>query len=197
MAWVLTNADIVQAMPLLADFYDKADSGTTSTLVCKRLTGLDSDEVIGSVLSVVTGDNEGADVTISAFDSSTGSMTFSALTNAIVSGVVFGVVSMNYQAYIDRSYNIIQNEMRNLGKDVDNFLTTAQVKELHLMKSLQIICMAKRQNADTDDVYHQSYLDFKQLYETELNNLKADYDSNEDGTIDTGEELQQTQVILG
>jgi hypothetical protein len=56
--------------------------------------------------------------------------------------------------------------------------------------------MAKRQDADTDDIYHESYLVFKENYESELTNLKADYDTDEDGTIDESEEKQSQQVVL-
>jgi len=41
MAWVLKNADIIAALPILADYYEKADGGSTTTLTCKRLTSLD------------------------------------------------------------------------------------------------------------------------------------------------------------
>jgi len=195
--WTLTNADIVQALPRLADLYEKADSGTISTATSARLIGLNEDEVIGSIVSFITGDNEGVDATITAFNTSTGEMTFNALSNAIASGNVFGVISLDYQSYIKRAYSIIKNEIRNLGRNADLYLDETQVKELHLLKTMQIICMAKRQNADTDDIFHQSCLDFTDQYKNELVTLKADYDLNEDGLISEDEEVKLTQVILG
>ena len=86
--------------------------------------------------------------------------------------------------------------MRNRGLDIDLFLTTAQVKELHLTKCLELICMAKRQDADTDDIFHESYLVFKENYESELTTIKADYDTDEDGTIEEAEKKQSNQVVL-
>ena len=195
--WTLTNADIVQALPRLADLYEKADSGTTTTATSARLIGLNEDEVIGSIVSFITGDNEGVDATITGFNTSTGEMTFNPLSNAIASGNVFGVISLDYQSYIKRAYSIIKNEIRNLGRNADLYLDETQVKELHLLKTMQIICMAKRQNADTDDIFHQSYLDFTDQYKNELVTLKADYDLNEDGLISEDEEVKLTQVILG
>jgi len=103
---------------------------------------------------------------------------------------------IDYQTYIDRAYDIIANEMRNRGLDVTLFITTAQVKELHLTKCLELICMAKRQDADSDDIYHETYLVFKENYESELTTIKADYDTDEDGTIEEAEKKQSNQVVL-
>lgn len=197
-AWTLTNADIVQAMPnKLADFYEKADSGSTTSATCARLVGLNDDEVIGSVVCFITGDNKGIDAVVNSFDSLTGELGFTALSNAIVSGDVFGIVSLDYQSYIERSYAVIKNEMRNMGREAELYLTESQVKELHLLKTMQVICMAKRQDATVDDIFHQSYLDFTDQYRNELISLKADYDKNEDGVISSDEEIVHKQVILG
>ncbi len=196
MAWVLKNADIIAALPILADHYEKADSGSTTSLVCGRLTALVDDEMVGATIGFTTGDNAGEDATITSYTDSTGTFGFSALSNAVDSSTGFGIVYLDYNSYIDRAYDIIKNEMRNRGLNIDLFLTTSQVKELHLTKTLELICMAKRQDADTDDIFHESYLVFKENYQSELNNLKADYDTDEDGTIEESEEEQYMQVVL-
>lgn len=196
MAWVLKNADIIAALPILADHYEKADSGSTTSLVCGRLTALVDAEMVGATIGFTTGDNAGEDATITSYTDSTGTFGFSALSNAVDSSTGFGIVYLDYNSYIDRAYDIIKNEMRNRGLNIDLFLTTSQVKELHLTKTLELICMAKRQDADTDDIFHESYLVFKENYQSELNNLKADYDTDEDGTIEEAEEEQYMQVVL-
>ena len=56
--------------------------------------------------------------------------------------------------------------------------------------------MAKRQDADTDDIFHESYMVFKENYASELTSLKADYDTDEDGTIEEAEKLQENKVVL-
>jgi len=198
MAWVLKNADIIAALPILADFYEKADGGSTTTLTCKRLISLDDSEMIGATISFVTGDNAGTDATITSYaSSSTATFGFAALSNAVNSSTGFGVVFLDYSTFIDRAYSIIQNEMRNRGLDIDLFKTTAHVKELHLLKTLELICMSKRQDADTDDIYHESYMVFKENYEQELVNLKADYDLDEDGTIEEVEKkIANGRVVL-
>ena len=196
MAWVLKNADIIAALPILADHYEKADSGSTTSLVCGRLTALVDEEMVGATIGFINGDNAGTDVTITSYTDTTGTFGFGAVSNAVDSSTGFGIVYLDYNSYIDRAYDIIKNEMRNRGLDIDLFLTTSQVKELHLTKTLELICMAKRQDADTDDIFHESYLVFKENYQSELNNLKADYDTDEDGTIEESEEEQYMQVVL-
>ena len=197
MAWTLTNADIISAFPILADYYEKADGGSTTTLTCKRLTSYDEDELVGATIGFINGDNAGVDAAITSYTSSTtATFGFSALANAVDSSTGFGIVLIDYTTYVNRAYAIIKNEMRNRGLDIDLFITTVQVKELHLIKTLQLICMAKRQDADSDDIYHESYLVFKENYESELTTLKADYDTDEDGTIEEAEEKQSNQVVL-
>ncbi len=196
MAWVLKNADIIAALPILADHYEKADSGSTTQLVCSRLTLLTEGEAKGAIIGFVSGDTAGTDATVTSYDGGSGTFGFAALSNAVDGSTGFGVVYIGFTSFINRAYDIISNEMRNRGLDIDLFLTTTQVKELHLLKTLELICMSKRQDADTDDIYHESYLAFKESYESELTTLKADYDTDEDGTIEDAEEKQSSQVVL-
>jgi len=195
--WTLKNADIISALPILADHYEKADSGSTTELVCGRLTALVEAEMVGATISFITGDNKGEDATITTYTDSTGTFGFSALSNSVDSATVFGIVYLDFQSYIGRAYDMIKNEMRNKGIDIDLFLTVSQMKELHLTKTLELICVAKRQDADTDDIFHQNYMLFKERYEKEMTTLKADYDIDEDGVIDEdAEEDVSVQVRL-
>lgn len=196
MAWVLKNADIIAALPILADHFEKADSGSTTTLISGRLTDLVEAEIVGATVGFTTGDNAGVDAVITSYTDSTGTFGFDAVSNAVDSSTGFGIVYLDYNSFINRAYDIIKNEMRNRNLDIDLFITTTQVKELHLTKTLELICMSKRQDADTDDIFNESYNVFKENYESELSTLKADYDSDEDGTIETAEELQSNQVVL-
>ena len=196
MAWVLKNADIIAALPILADHYEKADSGSTTQLVCSRLTLLTEGEVKGAIIGFISSDTAGTDAVVTSYEGGSGTFGFAALSNAVNGSTGFGIVYIDFTSFINRAYDIIKNEMRNRGLDIDLFLTTTQVKELHLTKTLELICMSKRQNADTDDIYHESYLVFKENYESELTTLKADYDTDEDGTIEEAEEKQSNQVVL-
>jgi len=197
-SWTLKNADVIQALPILADYFEKADGGSTTTLTCGRLKSLDENEIVGATIGFINGDNAGTDATITTYSSdTTGNFGFAALSNAVDSSTGFGIVLIDYTTYINRAFDIIKNEMRNRGLDIDLFLTVSQVKELHLTKTLQLICMSKRQDADSDDIFHESYLAYRELYESEITTIKADYDLDEDGTIDDSEEkLSKGQVVL-
>jgi hypothetical protein len=196
MAWTLKNADIIQALPLLADHYEKADSGSTTQLVCSRLTLLVDGEIEGATIGFISSDTAGTDAIVTSYEGGSGTFGFAALSNAVDSSTGFGIVYIEYTPFINRAYDIISNEMRNRGLDITLFKTTAQMKELHLVKTLELICMSKRQDADSDDIYHESYLVFKENYESELTTLKADYDTDEDGTIEEAEKKQSNQVVL-
>lgn len=196
MAWTLTNADVITAFPLLADHYEKADSGSTTTLVSGRLTDLAEDELVGATIGFINGDNAGTDAVVTSYTDTTGSFGFATIANAVDGSTGFGIIYIDFTSHINRAFAIIKNEMRNRGLDADLFITTTHVKELHLLKTLELICMSKRQDADSDDIYHESYLTFRETYISELNNLKADYDTSEDGTIQEVEKKQSKQVVL-
>ena len=196
MAWILTNADIVSALPILADHYEKANSGSTTELTSSRIIDLYEGDIVGATVSFTTGANAGKDAVITVYDTSTGKLTFDVLDNTVNATTVFGIVYLTYSSYVKRAYDIIENDLRNRGLDIELFLNTAQVKETHLTKTLGIICLSKRQNADSDDVYHEAYLVFSEKYLKEINTLVADYDTNEDGEISEDEEKQTSQVLL-
>jgi hypothetical protein len=186
----LTNADVVLGSPLLlADYVAKANSGSATTVVSRALKGLDEDDVEGSYICFISGPNAGTDRIITDYESTNdGTFTFDALDNTVDNTTTFALVSLDYSGGVDRAKTIIENDLRKQGYDINNFLTEAHLRELLLLKTLSHICRVKRQDADTDDSYHVSYLEFEEAYNQELTNLVADYDSDEDDTIDENEE---------
>jgi len=192
---VLKNSDIVSALPILADMHEKADSGSTTTLVANTLVSLTEEEVVGATLCILNGSLKNTDIVITAFNDATGTITFATQSSAIDSSTVFALVYKPYDSFITRAEEIISNQFRNTNKDLALFLTTSQIKELHLLKTLEIICLSKRQNANSDDMFHINYEDFKSSYSNEVLTLKADYDVDEDGTIEEDEEEKITHQV--
>ena len=186
----LTNADIVLASPLLiADYVAKANSGSTTTVVSQALKGLDPEEVIGAYICFINGDNAGEDRIITDYVSSNeGTFTFDALTSPVDNTTTFAIVFLDYTGGVIRAKQIITNDLRKKGFDIDLFLDSTQLRELLLLKAMSHICQAKRQDANDTDMYHINYLDFEEQYVLELNTLIADYDANESGIIDADEE---------
>lgn len=196
MVWQLTNADIVSAFPKLADFNERADSGTITSLVSERLKDMNVEQMTGSTICFITGANAGTDSVITSHDPVTGAIEFTAITTAVDGTSVFGIIYHDFKTYVNRAYAIIDNEMRNKGLDINLFLNHAQLKELHLVKTLELICLAKRQGADNEDIYHQSYLLYAEKYIKELGSIRADYDVDKDGNISDDEKGLSEQVIL-
>jgi len=194
--WELTNADIVAALPKLADVNVRADSGTTTSLVSERLKDMNVEIMTGATICFITGFSFGVDSTITDFDPNTGTITFTEIVDAVDSTTVVGIVYHDFFTYSHRAYGIIENEMRNKGIDIKLFLNHAQMKELHLTKTIELICLSKRQDADDEDLYHESYLLYSDKYMKELDNIRADYDLNEDGIISDDEQTLTEQVTL-
>ena len=186
----LTVSDIVGRLSSLADFKEKADSGSTTTLVCSA-KGDDLDDTYNNqYICFLTGANKGIDRIITDFATSTGTFTFDALDNAVDNTSEFAVVSKGYISYMEEGLSVLHERIKNLGLDIDLFLTEAQLKELHLYKTLDLICMDLFNDATAEDSYWNKHLVYSELFETTLTNLKADYDTNEDGVISEDEELQ-------
>lgn len=194
--WELTNADIVAALPKLADLTERADSGTKSSLVSERLKDMNIEQMKGATICFLTGFSFGVDSVITDFDPNTGAVDFTEIADEVDSTTVFSIVYNDFFTYSHRAYGIIENDMRNKGLDINLFLNQAQVKELHLTKTLALVCLAKRQGTDDVDLYHDSYLIYADKYTNELGSLVADYDANEDGIIQDEEVALTRNIIL-
>jgi hypothetical protein len=188
MALTLTNADIVSRLKLLADRHMKADSGSTTTAVNSKL--IDETTVANQFICFVNGNNEGVDRVITSFTDTTGTITFDALDNAVTNTDEFCIVEKGFQSDISQAYKVMQNDLRNMGYDIDLFLTKAQLKEMHIYKTIELICSSLMNNGDDQDAYFVHKGDFRNLYEIERNNMLADYDADESGDISTSEEEQ-------
>ena len=108
----------------------------------------------------------------------------------------FCVVSKGFQSDVSQATSIVANDMRNRGYDIDLFLNyQIQLKEMYIYKSIELICAGLMNDGQDQDVYFVNYERFKTLYEAEASNLIADYDANEDGEIDEGEENAYTGQV--
>ena len=183
----ITNADIVGRLKLLADEHVKADSGSTTTAVNASLQ--DGEDYVNNWICFVSGDNIGVDRVITSYATATGTFTFDVLDNAVTNVDEFCVVSKGFQSDVVQATSIVKNDMRNRGYDIDLFLNyQTQLKEMYTYKTIELICASLMNDGQDQDVYFIHKESNKALYEMETSNLIADYDANEDGNIDTGEE---------
>ena len=183
---VLSNADIVGRLKLLADEHLKADAGTTTTVVNRTL--IDGANLDDRFVCFITGANIGLDRVITGFDGVTGTITFDALTDAITSSDEFCIVKTGFQSDVVQAEYAIRNDLRNRGYDLDLFLNEPQLREMYIYKTIELVCASLMNDGEPQDVYYVQYLRFKDLYDKELVSLIADYDANESGAIDEGEE---------
>lgn len=188
MALSLTTAELVSRLKLLADYHLKANSGSTTTVVNTSLVG--ESNISNSLICFISGLNAPTDRVVTSFYTETGTVGFGALDNAVVNTDEFCIVKRGYQSDVVQAEQAMRNHFRNMGYDLDLFLTSSHIKEAHVYKTLELICGSLMNDANADDVYYFHYKRFKELYETETSTLIADYDANEDGAISEDEELQ-------
>jgi len=61
MALTLTNAEIVLGLPIITDFIEKANDGSTTTVESLACKGLDEEELEGAYICFLNGANAGVD----------------------------------------------------------------------------------------------------------------------------------------
>lgn len=192
MALSLTDYDIISTLSSLGGEIRKAEGGSNTTLVDQSLT-FNNDSLLGSTVVFTSGLNIGVSASVSSYTSDT--LTFEALANPVVAGANYSLLDETYESYMLRAEALITEAFKNGGLDIALMLNTAQLKELHIAKTISLICLSKRKDATDDDMYHSNYIAFDDMYKTMYSGIVVDYDSNEDGTISTDEENQElTQV---
>lgn len=194
MALSLTDYDIVSTLSSLGGEVRKAEGGSTTTLVDQSIS-FNNDSLLGSTIVITSGLNRGLSVLVASYAGNT--LTFDAIANPIEAGVNYSLLNETYESYILRAEALITEAFKNSGLDIALMLNTAQLKELHVAKTISLICLSKRLDATDDDMYHSNYLAFDEMYKTLFTGLVVDYDTNSDGTISEDEESQElTQVLF-
>ena len=183
----VSNADIVSRLKLLADEHLKADSGDLVSVTCSAL--IDLADISNQFICFVSGANIGLDRVINTFTPSTGVVTFDTLATAMTNIDEFCIVKTGFQSDVAQAEQAIRNDLRNSGHDLDLFLTEPQLKEMYIYKTIELICAGLMNDAQDQDVYFANYTRFQDLYNGERTSLIADYDVNQNGSIDDEEEV--------
>ncbi len=183
---IITNSEIVGRLKLLADEHLKADSGTKTSVI--NTTLINGADVSNHFICFISGENIDTDKVITSFDETKGEIFFDTLLTDITSTDEFCLVKTGFQSDVIQAEGVIRNDLRNRGYDLDLFLTEPQLKEMYIYKTIELVCASLMNDGEPHDVYFVQYLRFKELYETEISSLIADYDANQDGIIDGDEE---------
>ncbi len=187
----ITNAEIVGRLKLLADEHLKADSGSTTTAVSSYISN--GSEYANYYICFISGNNINTDRIVTSYNSSTGTFTFDALDNAVTNTDEFCLVLKSFQSDIANAHNVVRNDMRNMGKDVDLFLNyTTQLRECYIYKTIELVCSSLMNDAVDTDAYYSHMNTYNALYQRELETLIADYDADKSGDISTDEELDRS-----
>ena len=182
----LTNAEVVARFKPISDMVMKADAGTTTTLSNSVL--IEEPDLTNKYVCFISGENYGQDRIINFFYEDSGKIEFDALQNAVTNVDEVAILSNGFLSDIKQAEVFMTNHLRNKGLDISLFLNVLQLKEAHIFKTLEIICQSYMKDAIDTDIFYVASEKFRVLYETELNTLVADYDSNESGSIDSDEE---------
>ncbi len=106
---VITNADIVSRLKLLADEHLKADSGSTTTAVNSSIS--DGSDYTNNLICFISGDNIGVDKVVTSYTVATGTFTFDVLTAAITGVDEFCVVSKGFLSDVAQATSIVTNDL--------------------------------------------------------------------------------------
>lgn len=185
----LTNAEIVARFKTLANYSLRANDGSTTTLISKKL--IDIRDVNGFFLCFTSGENYGVDRVVTDFDEVTGTLTFDVLGSTVLNTDEACLIEDGFATEIKQAEIFITNHLRNKGLDLNLFLVKEQLKEAHIYKALELVCLNYSKDAVDDDIFYVASSKYKELYDAELGSLVADYDENEDGQISEDEEDTQ------
>lgn len=184
----ITNADIVSRLKLLADFHGKATSGSTTTIVCNDLKN--EADVTGYFACFVSGTHVGTDKVITKFKDLTGTISFDALASTVSNTDEFCIVSKGFQSEVAQAALVVTEDFKNKGYDASLFLNDTQLKELHISKTIELVCWGLMNDAIDSDAYFANAQRYEKRYQLIMANLIADYDANEDGVISDDEEKE-------
>lgn len=187
---ILTNADIIARMSQLADIHSKAETGTTTTLTNNIYDNdFQNGELNNQYICFLSGANKGIDRLIIDFTASSGTFTFEELDTSVDNTTIYAITKTGFLQYMEEAILFITEVVKNDGKDINLFLTESQLKELHLYKTLDLICQDRFNNATDDDMYFARHQHYQSLFDKTYMKFKADYDEDENGTIEEEEKL--------
>jgi len=193
----VVDKDIIDSAPFLKEQnYSKiltADSGTATTIVSTELTE-DDDYWNGGTVEIIGGTNIGQIRKITDFVEATNTLTVEAFVAAIDATSKCKIIR-TYKTEIDRAFSRFELDMKNRDIYIDRIIDNEQVKEYIVILTLHYIC----DNFSTDpiDKWAAKAEAYKNDYKKLINVAIFDYDSDDDGNIEDGEERDNLMQLEG
>lgn len=170
-----------------------ADSGSTTTLV--DATKIGEETFLGGELEIYPTDNADRSSfhTITAFDSATGTFTFSPARGVAVATNAY-TTRRSFAEDIKRSGEIVQKELWKKDRRAYLILDNSQIKDLIIYKFFERMYGRRRKAINEDNSDHVDFLYYSDLYRSDYDGLPLVYDLDEDGVIDNDERFLKDSV---
>ena len=178
----INNAEVLTAQPSLANIEGRADYYGGIILQSNEFTNYPS--LVG-FYCIVLSEDVGFESLILNHKANSNEIFLSESGESNLNNARFALIEKTFKPFWLRAISKIENDLKNKGYCLEGFTNPEQFKELVLLKTLELINLSKRNGAGDDDVYNANYNTFKEVYETELSAIKADYDPSCETNITT------------
>lgn len=185
----ITDNDLFDELDSLRKIANQASGtatgGTTATLIDTKRKE-DDNFWKGGTLEILSGTNVGQQRTITAFSQSTATMTVSpAFSGTIDTTSVYRVIR-SFSNKIRQSFEKIEDMLYNAGKRQDLILESSQIKFLLIYLTIHFIALDSADEIDDKwDVLAKGYW---QKFQDAYTGMRLEYDTDESGNIEGGEE---------
>jgi len=93
----------------------------------------------------------------------------------------------NYQAQIDEAFNLVKRDIKNMGKRPNLIIDSSQIRELIILRAFSIIF--NDFSSSPEDIWYARYLSTQEEYKRALDNTVFKYDEDEDGIVNSDDEV--------
>jgi len=191
---VITDEDLFDEFPGLREagyrqIGTASAAGTVATLVdTAQLIQADDFWTGGTVEFPASGERR----TVTDFDSATATLSFApAVAAATASGSKY-IVSRSFRKERVRAFQDIIERLRNAGRRAALIVDSHQLRTVHILLTLSKIF----RGFVNSETYRQLSGDYAEMYDRLFQELRLDYDANEDAAINGSEGFQQIQGTL-
>ena len=128
--------------------------------------------------------------TVSDFVQSTGTLSVTPDWATTPDSTYKYVVYKPFRTKLDYAWEMLMNDIRAKGFRPALVMQSSTLKHVHAFKTLELICVDFIKSGEPDDLFTKLADRYKEYYGDAFGKLLFQYDSDESGTIDEGEENQ-------
>lgn len=193
----VTDQDLITENPIVKkgtwEVKGQADSGTTDTIIDTERTEV-NEYWYGGIIEILPLDdsNQITSHRVTDYDATVNTITFSPARSSSITTENY-VLRRSYQSQIDLAGEKVVEDLNKNAKRAYLLIDSTQCKRLVVYKFFETYFQALRDaEGDKNDLQFKYYAE---KYASELNNLKVDYDENEDGDISEEEKGASNFVV--